>query len=128
MLLSKDLAALKADEDRLAEISAAYEEVLDALPEEEREKEFVNDDKTAFVWAEVKKAIRAKELDTDVISVLKKASANNELEKKLKKQIKDKSAALHMTTKTVIEGLSDDQVYDLLRAKWIDPLVDGLFR
>ena len=128
MLLSKDLAALKADEDRLAEISAAYEEVLDALPEEEREKEFVNDDKTAFVWAEVKKAIRAKELDTDVISALKKASANNELEKKLKKQIKDKSAALHMTTKAVIEGLSDDQVYDLLRAKWIDPLVDGLSR
>ena len=59
MLLSSELASLKADEDRLAEITAAYEEALDALPEEEKDKEFVNDDKTAFVWAEVKKALKA---------------------------------------------------------------------
>ena len=31
-----------------------------------------------------------------------------------------------MATKDTIEGLSDDQVYDLLHAKWIVPLVDGL--
>lgn len=125
-LLSDDLAALKADEDRLAEITAAYEEALDQLPEEEKEKEFVNDDKTAFVWAEVKKAIKAKELDADVIAVLKKAYADNEEEKKLKKQIKDKAAELHMATKAAIEGLSDDQVYELLHKKWIVPLTHGL--
>lgn len=125
-LLTDDLTALKAAEDRLAEITAAYEEALDQLPEEEKEKEFVNDDKTAFVWAEVKKAIKAKELDADVISVLKKAYADNEEEKKLKKLIKDKAAELHMATKATIEELSDDQVYELLHAKWIVPLVDGL--
>ena len=125
-LLADDVAALKADEDRLTEITAAYEEALDELPEEEKEKEFVNEDKTAFVWPEVKKAIKAKELDADVIAVLKKAYNDNEEEKKLKKQIKDQAAALHMTTKTVIEGLSDEQVYDLLHEKWIVPLVDSL--
>lgn len=125
-LLSDSLADLKADEDRLAEITAAYEEALDMLPEEEKEKEFVNDDKTAFVWAEVKKAVKAKELDADIISVLKKAQKDNEEEKQLKKKIKDKAAALHMATKDTIESLSDEQVYDLLHAKWIVPLVDGL--
>ena len=126
MLLSSELASLKADEDRLAEITAAYEEALDALPEEEKDKEFVNDDKTAFVWAEVKKALKAKELDSDILAVLKKAYADNEEEKQLKKRIKDKSAALHMATKAAIEDLSDDDVMTLLHQKWILPLVDGL--
>ena len=126
MLLVDNLDALKADEDRLAEITTGYEEALDSLSEEEKEKEFVNDDKTGFVWAEVKKAIKAKELDTDVLTVLKKAYVDNEEEKNLKKQIKTKSADLHMATKAVIEGLSDEQVYDLLHEKWIVPLVDGL--
>ena len=125
-LLSEKLAALKADEDRLAEITSAYEETLDILPEEEKEKEFVNEDKTALVWAEVKKVIKAKELDADVISLLKKAYAANEEEKKLKKKIKDEAAVLHMETKTTIETLTNEQVYDLLHAKWIDPLVNGL--
>lgn len=125
-MLSSDLKALKVSEDRLAEIIAGYEEALDSLPEEEKEKEFVNEDKTAFVWPEVKKAIKAKELDDDIISVLKKAYSDNEEEKKLKKQIKDGSAALHMATKTTIEGLSDDEVMFLLHEKWIAPLVYGL--
>ena len=126
VLLSDDLTALRADEVRLAEIAAVYEEALDSLPEDEKEKAFVNDDKTAFVWAEVKKAIKTKEVDADVLSILKKVSAANEEEKKIKKLIKDNAAALHMATKDTIEGLSDDQVYDLLHAKWIVPLVDGL--
>ena len=125
-LLSDDLIALQADEDRLAEITAAYEEALESLSEEEKEKEFVNEDKTAFIWTEVKKAIKAKELDADVLAILKKAYADNEEEKKLKKQIKDRAAALHMATKDTIEGLSDDQVYELLHAKWIVPLVNSL--
>lgn len=47
-------------------------------------------------------------------------------EKELKKQIKDQAAALHIATKETIEGLSDNQVYELLHMKWIAPLVDGL--
>ncbi len=126
MLLSSELASLKADEDRLAEITAAYEEVLDAMSEEDKDKEFINDDKTAFVWAEVKKALKSKDIDSDILAVLKKVNADNEEEKQLKKRIKDKSAALHMATKTAIENLSDDDVMTLLHQKWILPLVDSL--
>ena len=125
-MLSTDVAALKDAEERLSEITARYEEALDAIPEEEKDKEFINEDKSAFVWPEVKKAIKAKELDADIIAVLKKAYSDNEEEKKLKRQIKDKAAALHMATKAAIEGLSDDEVMDLLHEKWIMPLVEGL--
>lgn len=125
-MLSADVAALKDAEEKLSEITAGYEESLDMIPEEEKDKEFINEDKTAFVWPEVKKAIKAKELDADIIAVLKKAYSDNEEEKKLKKQVKDKTTALHMATKAAIEGLSDDKVMDLLHEKWITPLVDGL--
>ena len=125
-LLYDELESLKADEERLAEISSAYDEALESLPEEEKEKEFINEDKTAFVWAEVKKTIKSKDVDEEILAVLKKASADNEEEKKLKKQVKEKSEKLHMNTKKLIESLSDDQVMDLLKDKWILPLINGL--
>jgi hypothetical protein len=71
-LLAGELAALKAHEDRLAEISGSYEEALDGLSEEDKEADFVNEDKTAFVWAEVKKTIKAKEVEPEVLAALKK--------------------------------------------------------
>ena len=125
-MLSDNLAAIQGIEDRLAEITSGYEEALDELPEEEKDKDFVNDDKTAFVWPEVKKSIKSKEMDVQVLAILKKVSSDNEEEKKLKKQLKDQSEALHIETKKTIEALSDEQVYSLLDQKWISPLIDGL--
>lgn len=46
--------------------------------------------------------------------------------KTLKKDVKEKTYALHMKTKETIEGLSDEQVLDLLRLKWIVPLCASL--
>ena len=43
-------------------------------------------------------------------------------EKTVKKEVKDMAEALHLKTKETIEGLSDEQVQDLLRLKWIAPL------
>lgn len=125
-MLSDSLADIQGIEDRLAEITSGYDEALDELPEEEKDKDFVNDDKNAFVWPEVKKAIRAKDVDVQVLTILKKVSSDNEEEKKLKKQLKDQSEALHIETKKTIETLSDEQVYSLLDQKWISPLIDGL--
>lgn len=126
-MLSESVAAIRAIEDRLSEIASGYEEALDALPEEEKDKDFVNDDKTAFVWPAVKKAIKERSVEPAVLEILRKVSADNEEEKRLKKQLKDQSAALHMETKKTIEGLTDEQVYAQLEKKWIAPLVDGLF-
>ena len=125
-LLSAELASLKADEERLAEIISGYEESLDLLPEDEKEKSFVNDDKDAFVWAEVKKAIKSGDLEPEILQILKKVQDDNGEEKKLKKQIKEKSEQLILATKKAIEELTDEQANELLYEKWVVPLVNGM--
>ena len=47
-------------------------------------------------------------------------------EKVVKKEAKEMAEALHLKTKETIEGLSDEQVQDLLRLKWIAPLSASL--
>ena len=47
-------------------------------------------------------------------------------EKAVKKDVKEKTSALHMKTKETIEGLSDGQILELLRLKWITPLCESL--
>ena len=124
--LSDKVATLEQDEARLSEIISTYDELLEGLLEEEKEKDFINEDKTAFVWAEVKKALKAKDLDSEIIDILKNANSANEEEKKLKKKIKEESEALHLETKATIENLSDEQVFFLLKEKWITPLRESL--
>lgn len=126
--LGAELQSIKKDEDRLTEIISQYEETLEALSEEDKEKEFVNEDKTAFVWPEAKKTVKAKDAEPETLEILKKAIALNEEEKKVKKRVKDNSAALHAKTKEKIESLTDEQVYDLLNEKWIVPLITELYK
>lgn len=47
-------------------------------------------------------------------------------EKLVKKEAREMAAALHIKTKETIENLSDEQVLDLLRLKWIAPLCASL--
>lgn len=47
-------------------------------------------------------------------------------EKTVKKEAKEMADALHLKTKTTIEGLTDEQVLALLRLKWIAPLCASL--
>ena len=49
-----------------------------------------------------------------------------EREKSLKRTISECEEELHLKTKETIENLTDEQVLDLLRLKWIEPLCDKL--
>lgn len=120
------LTALRQKEEKLQEIASEYEELLEELPEEEKEKDFVNDEKTAFVPAAVKNAIKAKDVEPDVLAILQKYDALNTGEKELKREIRKETDELQMQTKAAIEALSDEQAYELLRCKWIVPIVAGL--
>ena len=122
--MHEEVAALRAKETRLAEIAGEYESYLDELSEEDKEQDFVNDG--AFVAAEVKKAIKAREVESATLSILKDVDALFAEEKTLKKQVKDDSASLHQRTKGVIERLTDEEVRDLLHRKWILPLMENL--
>ena len=125
-LLADELAALKSKENELAEIASTYSELLDELSEEDKEKDFVNEAKDAFVPAEVKKALKAKDDEPETLAVLKKVDAFIVKEKTLKKQVKEDSAALHIRTKTVIEKLSADEAKQMLEYKWVIPLVENI--
>ncbi|EJC6782319.1 type I restriction-modification system subunit M [Vibrio parahaemolyticus] len=140
--LSDDLAALAQQENRLAEIASTLEEILESLSEEDKEQDTVKESKDAFANAEVAKAAKAflKEqkdskvkfaedsLEPDVSYKAKIIRANKLIdeEKALKKAVKEAATQLHLKTKSTIEGLSDEQVNNLLHLKWITPLSSEL--
>lgn len=125
-LLAEEREAIKEKENRLSEIAAEYEEILDALSEEEKEEDFVNED--TFVFAEIKKALKDDRLAPETKEKLKTVSARNTEEKALKLAIKKESTLLEEKTKETIEGLSDEQVMALLKEKWIHPLIDTIMQ
>jgi type I restriction enzyme M protein len=133
--LKEELQSLKNKENRLFEISAEFEEILDSLSEEEKELETVNEAQNGFVTKAITKEI--KEIKTDIKkgNIFEQDSYENKIlkvgkliaeEKLLKAEVKKESAELHLLTKENIEKLSDEQVYELLELKWIRPLVISL--
>ena len=123
-----ELSKLNEYETRLSKIASEYEKLLDGLSEEDKSRAFVNDDKTAFVAAEVKKSIKVRDVEDEIIAVLKKYTDLAKEEKTLKKQIKEDNAALIIKTKAAIEQLTDEQIREFLKAKWITPVVTELFK
>lgn len=137
--LQTELDALKASEDRLADITAEFEALFDSLTEEDKEADTINETKDGFVAATVakeakqflteskKKGVRLEGFEAD--SYETKICTANKLfteEKALKKEFATQKNDLHLLTKATIEELSDEQVYHLLEHKWITPLVKEL--
>ena len=125
-LLKDDFCALKESESRLSEISSEYEELLEELSEEDKDRDFVNEAKDAFVPAEVKKAIKDKDVEPETLTVLRKADALITEEKTLKKKVRDDSAELHIKTKKTVEALGDGEATELIKLKWVSPIVRSM--
>ena len=125
-LLADDVNSISSKENRLNEISAEIEELFEELPVEEKEKDFVNDAKDAFVSAKVKKAQKDETLDVAVRSILKQVTRLQNEEKSLKSDVKSAVETLHNKTKNQIEQLSAPQVYMLLEKKWIAPFIEQM--
>lgn len=125
-LLADDKATLKTKENRLSEITSEYEELFDLLTEEEKECDFAGED--GFVNAEIKKALKSDSLEPETKEGLSKVAALNAEEKELKAALKKEAGLLEGKTKSTIEGLSDEQVIELLEEKWINPLIQSLMK
>lgn len=125
-LLYKEKKALDDKENRLLDIKSLYEELLEEFNEDEKEMDFITEDRDAFVNSEVIKASKNKELEEETLAKLKKVVDIIDEEKKLKKEIKTLNAELENETKKRIEELTDTEVIDLLKDKWITPIVKGL--
>ena len=125
-LLLDEKQEIQKKENRLSEITSKYEELFDILTEEEKEADYVNED--SFVFAEVKKALKNKDIEPETKEKLKELEALNTEEKALKSEVKKESALLEEKTKETIESLSDEQVRQLLKEKWIHPLIQNLMQ
>ncbi|WP_107929295.1 type I restriction-modification system subunit M [Neisseria animaloris] len=138
------LARLKAQENRLAEITAEMQSLIESLSEEDKASPAVNEDGDGFINAEIPKALQ-QELAAAGIVIAKKADLAQAIaahrfeedslgaklqlayqllaeEKTLKSEIKTAAAKLHSDTKAAMENLSDEEAFDLLRQKWFTPL------
>lgn len=128
-LLKKELVELKQKEVELESIVVQYPEIIDEMTEEEKDGDYLNDDNTAFVPAKVKAYCKSANIfgyNDELTKKIKRVNTLIEKEKKLKKNIKEKTWTLHMLTKETIEGLSDENVLMLLGLKWIQPLCASL--
>ena len=126
ILLAEDRQKLREKENRLSDITSDYEEIFDMLTEEEKESDFVNED--SFVYAAVKKSLKSEIFDLETIEKLEKVIELNNEEKNLKLEIKRDSALIEKKSKETIENLTDEQVIELLKDKWIKPLIQNLLK
>lgn len=135
-----ELHALREKENRLSEIDASVEDALESLSEEEKEADTVHESGDKWVNAAVKQEAKRLKAEVKKSGQLLPSEVDDESyeakiiqvndwlaeESKLKAAIKGDDAALHNKTKETIESLSDDQVNELLEAKWILPLGESL--
>jgi type I restriction enzyme M protein len=130
-LLKTELQNITTKENRLNEVVSEYQEVLDSFTEEEKELIF-NDDGDKIDSSKVKEYIKESDEDSnDEETLLARLLKYNELvseEKQLKKDIKEQNTELHNKTKEVIESLTDEQAIELLKNKWISPLIDAIVK
>lgn len=190
MLMPDEVAEISKLEERLAEISSEYMEIIDSLDEDEKQGSFLNDSNDAFVSKELKTACDEilQDIESDEINALnkylslpkkdavafmkscsdadwsqieknkdgscKKPSLTSRIqqlrmefefpedsldgkllaalklmdeESIVKKDVKQKKDDLHIRTKEVVEGLSEEEALRIVENKWIVPLIYEMY-
>ena len=133
-MLFEDLYKIKQKEVRVLDIASEYEDILNSLSEDDKEelKDILNETNDAFIPKEVTKKAKeirgrkAKLIEGSLEDKILRVSDLQEEEKQLKKDIKTETDKLHIKTKETIENLSDEEVNELLRIKWINPLTNNI--
>ncbi|MGU3628721.1 type I restriction-modification system subunit M [Comamonas sp. C24C] len=133
---TQELESVRVKGIRLSEISASISEILEGLSEEEKSSsDAVHDSGEKFINAALIKEANQYKAEMKQSENFPKESFEARIiqaaklvaeESTLKDAIKKESVTLHMQTKATIEGLSDEQVNELLELKWIAPLQKSL--
>lgn len=129
--LSNELEELNKNNDRLSEIISEYEELFDGINEEDKDS-ISNDNNDAFDMKKV--AEKVKEIKKERIAVLEdsfedkitKSLKLSEEEKELKRVIKSQNEEIIVSSKKAIENLSDSEVTEILKLKWVKTLINNL--
>lgn len=131
-ILNEDKNNLDSKESRLVAISSKYTEIIESLSDDDKESnsELFNDENDAFVNAKVVKFAKEckgqKFSDDSFEHKMIEVSELIEEEKNLKKEVKKLTSELEVKTKDTIENLTHDEIFNLLKLKWIVPLVENL--
>ncbi|MDO8713703.1 MAG: type I restriction-modification system subunit M [Polynucleobacter sp.] len=129
------LDELSEKENRLSEVVASISEIIDNFSEEEKSSDAVHESGDKFVNAAVTQEAKQFKAEMKKSGDFPDDSYEAKIiqiadwlaqEKELKAEIKAEAAALHLLTKKTIENLSDAQVTELLKYKWITPMLDAL--
>ncbi len=131
--LPEELESISKKQDRINEIASEYSELIENLTEEDADGDILNEAKDAFNAKGVSvklKELKAAAADEEIAlkNILLRYNALADEERKLRREQKEEEAALHIKTKETIEGLSDEEALELMREKWIVPLVSELSR
>ena len=111
-LLSTEAAQLHDLQDEMSRLNGECESIKEELHCEDAEED--DSDESCDLAEE---EIAAKQ--TELASLQKKL-------KSLKKEVKAQESVLEEKTREAIESLTDEQVYGLLEAKWVAPLMNDL--
>ena len=110
-LLSDELSALRTVQDELIRVSGECDSLKEELPpEDDGDGEEASCDLT----------------DEEIEERQQLLAEATKRQKSLKKAVKERTEALEDATRTLVESLTDEQVYELLERKWVDPLMDEL--
>ena len=129
--LKDKLDTLESNKNKLTDITANYENILDELSEENKQ-DITNDagDKIDFkLVANKVKQYKSNKIEIEKESEEEKICNLDKLhneEKKINKQIKDEEIELQKAGIKAIENLSDSEIDDLLNIKWIKTLINSL--
>lgn len=128
-MLATELGIIGEKNRRVSEIDQELAELLGGISEDEKgSSDAINENGDAFAATELNKTVKAigKNPEGDFECTLVKAKKLIDEQKRVKKALKEAEMALESKTKETIETLTDEQCRDLLYAKWIDPLMNGL--
>ena len=118
--------------NRLEEISSFYQETIASLSEDEKEEmtDMLNETNDSFVNANIvkkaKETIKSVQYSEEIDKKIREIAKIIDEEKKLKKEQKELEIELQINSKKAIEGLSENEIKELLKIKWIKPIVNNI--
>lgn len=124
MFFSDDAADIDSDRASLASLEDNIDAIFDSLSEEERDGPWATED--GFDKKEVLKAVTSLFVPSKIQAILRPVRTLINKQKALNKTIKEKTKTLSRKVLAKYAALTDDEIRELLKKKWTEPLVQKL--
>lgn len=130
--MKDEVESIRNIENRLEEISSFYQETIESLSEDEKEEitDMLNETNDAFLNANIvrkaKETIKSVQYNEEIDKRIREVAKVIDEEKKLKKEQKTLETKLQNNSKKAIEELSENEIKELLKIKWIKPIVSNI--